>query len=329
MLIINLNQNKSDISYISSTLLEKIEETLSQKKKSILYINKRWEYSSLVCKKCHHLYKCPHCDISLSVHKYPEQLKCHICDFQKSIDQSCEICRHSSLEKIWIWTQQIEYSLKEYFWNNINIFRFDTDSVKNKNQKSLVLENIEKADIIIWTKMITTGFNIKNLWLIGVILLEQELQVAHYNIEEKVYANLKQLIGRGNRNWEQTEILLQTFIPENEIIKNLTDKNYKDFFVSTLKERKMFLYPPFTQWAYLEYRHQNQEKAIQFMEKIFLTLSQQNTEKKYEIIFIKSPQKRHKQFYYKIVLKWDNIRSFLECIKIIIFKNSNFSVTFL
>jgi primosomal protein N' len=44
--------------------------------------------------------------------------------------------------------------------------------------------------------MITTGFDFKNIGLIGIILLEQELLSAQYNTEEKVVSNIKQLIGR-------------------------------------------------------------------------------------------------------------------------------------
>jgi primosomal protein N' len=40
--------------------------------------------------------------------------------------------------------------------NNNKIFRFDTDTIKNKKQKKEALENLEKADVIIGTKMITT-----------------------------------------------------------------------------------------------------------------------------------------------------------------------------
>jgi primosomal protein N' (replication factor Y) (superfamily II helicase) len=63
---VNLSQDTSSINpYFSHTLIEKIGETLKQKKKVILYLNKRGEFSSLVCKDCQHLYKCSRCDISL------------------------------------------------------------------------------------------------------------------------------------------------------------------------------------------------------------------------------------------------------------------------
>jgi primosomal protein N' len=42
MFLVNLSQDKSKINpYLSNTLLEKIEESLSNNKKTILYLNKR------------------------------------------------------------------------------------------------------------------------------------------------------------------------------------------------------------------------------------------------------------------------------------------------
>ena len=328
MFLVNLSQDRSSLnSYLSNTILEKIKNTLNKKKKVILYLNKRWEYSSLICNKCNFLYKCPNCDISMSIHKYPEQLICHICNLTSQIPKKCHKCNHESLQKVWIWTQQIEDSLNKEFPDN-NIFRFDTDTVKNKTEKKLALEKLEKADIIIWTKMITTGFNFKWVWVIWVILLEQELLIPKYNTEEKVYSNIKQLLWRWNRNWEVSEIVIQTFIPDNEIIKNITESNYKDFFVKTLEERKIFNYPPYTEMITLEYRNISKEKAKIFIDKLKNKLEIEKKEKNIEILSIPNPSKKHNQFYYKLIIKWENLRDFLKCIKTEIMRNSGLIVIF-
>ena len=333
MLLVNLNQDKSNINnYISSTLLENIKKYLNENKKIILYLNKRWEYSSLICNNCNYLYKCNNCDTSLSVHKYPAKLICHICNHTENINNKCCKCNKNSLQKVWIWTQQIEDIIKKEF-NIKNIFRFDTDVVKNKSEKKQALENLEKADIIIWTKMITTGFDFKNIWLIGVVLLEQELLIPKYNTEENVYSNIKQLLWRGSRNWEKSEVIIQTFIPENEIIKTITGSNYKDFFINTLKERKLFNYPPFTEMLILEYRHKSKDRAKTFIEnlknKLELNLHAINDEKKWiEIKLVPNPSKKYNQYYYKIIIKWNNLRNFIKCIKAEIIRNSGLIVIF-
>ena len=255
MLLVNLSQDKyNSYVYLSSSLITSIKKCFQKEEKIILYLNKRGEYSSLICENCQHLYKCPNCDVSLNVHSTPEKLLCHLCGYSSDIVNKCDKCWKSSLKKIWIWTQQIEKSLKSILWNSIKIFRLDTDNVRNKSDKKNVLDNIEKANIIIWTKMITTGFNFDNVGLIAVILLEQELLVPKYNTEENLYQNIKQLIWRWNRVWKQTDIIIQSFIPENDIVQNIFSWNYKDFFLKSIEERKEFLYPPFTEIIEIEYR---------------------------------------------------------------------------
>lgn len=326
MLTINLSQDKSKINrYLSTTLLKKIDEYLKKNKKIILYLNKRWDFNSLICNKCNFLFKCPNCDVSLSIHS--ENMICHICNFSKKIENNCNKCNSTNLQKIWIWTSQIENIIKKIF-SNFKVFRFDTDVIKNKTQKENALKNIEDSDIIIWTKMITTGFDFQNIWLIWVILLEQELQIPKYNTEEKVYSNIKQLIWRWWRLWEETEFIIQTFIPENEIIQLIINWNYKDFFKKSIQERKLFNYPPFKQLAIIEYKDKDKDKSFKKIKKIEELLKEKNIWNKFEINLIWKYFKKHSQYYYKIIIKWDNLRTFLENIKKEVFSNKNLSIIF-
>ena len=327
MLLVNLAQDKSKISsYISNTLLLEIEKNLEQNKKIILYLNKRWEFSSLICESCNYFYKCENCDTSLTVHNYSSKLICHTCNFSRNIPNKCDKCNNSSLKAIWIGTEQVENLLLSYF-PKASIFRMDLDNIKNKTAKKQALQDLENAQIIIWTKMITTGFDFRNIWLIWIILIEQELVIPEYNTEEKAFINIKQIIGRGSRLWEETNFIIQSFIPDNPSVKMLIESNYKDFFIETLNERKLFNYPPFVEMAILEYRHKDKQKAFDYIQKLEEKLKNLNAEN-IEIILNTSPRKKYNQYHYKLILKGNNLRDFLENIKQEIFKNSSLSLRF-
>lgn len=312
--------------YLSQTLLSKIEQNLLDGKKIILYLNKRWAYDLLLCQDCHHIKKCPKCDISLSVHKNPPKLVCHHCMHSEEVFLECEKCHGAHLKNIWVGTQQIEETLQTLF-PKIDIFRMDSDSVKNISWKKQALENITRAQIVIGTKMITTGFDLRNIGLIGVILLEQELQIPKYDTEERIYATVKQLIGRWWRMWEESDIIIQTMAAKNEIIQNIISLNYKDFLKKTLEERKLFWYPPFQEIATLRYKDTNKLRAIEFVQNLKPRLDSFNTGK-FEIIKIDTPIKRDNQFFTKIIIKGPNIRSFLQNIKWEILQNKDMAVIF-
>lgn len=326
--IVDLQRDQSKLSrYISNTLLEKIQNTLENKKKTLVYINRRWEYNLLCCLDCGHLYKCKNCDITMSVHKNPEKLVCHMCGYTKDLDLRCEKCKWSNLQKVWVWTEQVEKLLKSHF-KEAKIFRLDTDSIKTKIQKESVLQNILEADIIIGTKMITTGFDFADIALIAVILLEQEIGIPKYNIEEISYNNIKQLIGRWWRQWEDKEVIIQTFISSNDTIKSISEYNYKDFVTKTLEERKMFSYPPYKDFAVLESYDKNEAKSLEFCKILKNKLDYANEDKKIEITLGQKWFKKAWNYHHKIILKWENLRGFLEVIRYEVIKNPKLSLTF-
>lgn len=323
--VIDLWKDNSKINkFLSTSLIDAIEKNIISNKKVLLYINKKWEYSSVVCNKCQYIYKCPKCDITLT--KYNNNiLRCSYCSYSEQIETKCKKCKNNSLIYIWIWTEQIENHIKKLFTKS-NIYRFDASNIKNIKDKKEANINIELANIIIWTKMITTWFNIKNLWLIWIILIEQELQIPEYNTEEKVYQNIKQLIWRWWRVNQETDIYIQTFIPENSFIKTITTKNYKDFIIQELEERKIFNYPPYCELKTIKYKNANIEKSIDFINKLEKKLKEIDVKKEYSIESITKPIKRNNQYHTKIIIKWTNIDNLLFKIKNLIFQEKNLSI---
>jgi len=326
--IVNLSQDKSKLNnYISNTLITKIKETLNNNKKVIVYLNRRWEYSLFTCIDCWHIYKCKNCDITMSVHKNPEILVCHMCWYKKELWLNCENCGWTNLKKLWVWTEQIEKSLRKEFPQN-KIFRLDTDSVRTKIDKEQVLTRLKDADIIIWTKMITTWFDFENIALIWVILLEQEINIPKYDIEEITYNNIKQLIWRWWRQWEDKEVVIQTFISRNETIKSITEDNYKDFVTKTLEERKLFSYPPYKELVILEIYDKNEQKAKDFCNIIKNKLELSKEWKDIDLIATEKWIRKNNNYYYKIIIKWEKLRDFLELIRYEIIKNPKITLTF-
>ena len=328
--ITNLNYNTNLEKYLSPLLIEKINEVLSKNKKIILYLNRRWEYSWIICKDCSEIYKCKNCDLTLKLHSN-NKLVCHFCDYSENLTSTCKYCGKHNLKKVWIWTQQIESQINNLFWKNHNIFRFDRDNLKNKSDKKLAYEKLEKADIIIWTKMITTGFDFDNIALVWVLLIENELLIPEYNTSEKLYQNIKQLIWRAGRKGQEAEIIIQTFVPENENISLLSENNFKNFFVKTLEERKLFNYPPFIEFAEINFKNKDKQKWEIFIQKLHKKLIKinKNYDNKFEINLIPQIFKRNMYFITKITIKWNNIRELLDNIKTDIFRNKDLSVNFM
>jgi len=324
---IDLSQDKSrENSYLSETLLSKIKDTLEKKEKVLLYLNKRGSFSSYICKDCNHIRTCPNCDLSLSIHAHPDRCICHHCFYEESLKNTCPECAGVELQKIGVGTMQIQESIMSLF-PHAQVCRFDTDSLQTVSAKKDAVTMLDTADIIIGTKMITTGFNIQNLGLIGVILIEQELNIPRYNTEENVYSNIRQLLWRWGRVWQKTDVVLQSYAVKNKAIRNITEKNYKDFFLSQLSERKIFSYPPYGDLAYLIYKHKDKQSSLAFMKKMYDFLNERQDET-VQLTLVDKAIKRNNQYFSKIVLKWENLRNFIEPLRKEILQNSDFNVNF-
>ncbi len=313
-----INLNKSLFPYwqlITQNLIDNIKNKLKEKKQILLYLNKRWESGGLMCKDCNYQIKCKNCNVSMNIHKYPKNiLLCHCCNFEDIIPIYCPKCNWTSLIQIWVWTQKIEDIIKTIFPKN-NILRLDSDII---NKEWFFKENIEIADIIIATETINTIF-LNNLWLVWFLFFELELCIPEYDIEEHIYNNISYNIKR----W--SNIIIQTYNPKSEILKILTSWNFKDFMMYTLNERLKYSYPPYKELVYIWVKHKNKNKIQDIIFKLKNKLDIYNNEK---IIYFDKELfiKKAGYFFQKIIIKWENIENFLDCIKNEIFKNKEISI---
>jgi len=213
------------------------------------------------------------------------------------------------LKGIGIGTQLVEDSMRTLF-PKANIFRMDSDYLGTVLQKRHALQNMQEADIIIGTKMMTTGFDFPDIGMIGVLLLEQELHIPVYDIEERVYTTIKQLLWRGWRRGTKTDIVIQTAAPENDMVKNILELNYRDFFTKTLHERKLFKYPPFYEYVVIQYRHISKEKVQECLQYWFEKMESHLWDE-VECRLWSDIWQRDRSYYGKIILKGTHIRQLL------------------
>lgn len=324
---VNLNNNTSGIPYISNFLLESIHNSLKNWKKVILYNNRRWEASAMICNGCQLILWCQNCDLSLKVHLHPPKLVCHFCGFSQDIPSACPSCNSVSLRKIWTGTENIEQKIKKVFKEH-SIFRLDSDSLKTVKSKKEALEKINESDILIWTQLITSWLSFEKIWTIWVILLEQGLSIPEYNIVEQLFRNVRRIMEIWSENGDDCSVILQTFIPTNDTVKSITEMNYKDFFSETLKLRKKFDYPPYSELASVQFRDKSPWKAKDFITLIYNKLTSLNKNNDLFIHLSTTPIKRQKNYIFKIIIKWHNIREFLKSIKPEVIKNQNLILVF-
>ncbi|GLR15634.1 replication restart helicase PriA [Portibacter lacus] len=243
-------------SIFSLHLLENIKETLARKEQVLIFQNRRGYAPTVNCELCGWTTECVNCDVTLTLHKYMEELRCHYCGYRIKMPPSCPACGNPNLNKKGYGTEKIELELKELL-PEANIKRMDYDTAKTKNQQEHLITDFEerKFDILIGTQMITKGLDFENLKLVGVVNADSSIHFPDFRAHERAYQMLTQVSGRAGRKGTQGKVILQSFMPNHQVLKDVVMDNYDSFYAREIMEREQFLYPPFFRTLNITLRH--------------------------------------------------------------------------
>jgi len=236
-----------DESIMSPPLKEAIEENLTQKKQTILFLNRRGFSSLYLCRFCGETIRCPNCEVSLTYHKYGKNLLCHYCGFSIKPPNRCPACNTEDLKPYGFGTQRVVEVLEDLF-PEARVERMDRDTMKRKGEVQQVLKRFmqHETDILVGTQMVTKGHDFPNVTLVGVISADLSLNYPDFRAGEVTFQLLSQVAGRTGRGNVPGKVIIQTFNPSHYAITATKDHNFKRFFSQEIALRQQVNYPPFS-----------------------------------------------------------------------------------
>ena len=251
-------------SYIFSTRLrEEITGVLSRHEQAILLINRRGFSTSVSCRKCGHIFKCPTCDVALTYHKSDNMLKCHHCDYVCKMPEECPECGSNYIMKTGFGTERIQEEVERLF-PEARTLRLDSDSAKIRAKIPSIIENFrqKKADILIGTQMIAKGHDFPDVTLVGIVLADIGLSMPSFRSNERAFQLITQAVGRSGRKDKKGVAIIQTYIPNNYAITMAARQNYELFYAKEMGYRKLQKYPPYSYLASLTISGKNEEHVV-------------------------------------------------------------------
>ena len=251
-------------SYIfSKRLRNEIENVLSRKEQAILLINRRGFSTSVSCRKCGHIFKCPTCEIPLTYHRTDNMLKCHHCDYVCVMPTDCPECGSNHIMKTGFGTERIEDEVNRLF-PEARTLRLDSDSAKIRAKIPSIIESFRKkeADILIGTQMIAKGHDFPDVTLVGVVLADIGLSMPSFRSNERAFQLITQAVGRSGRKDKKGIAIIQTYIPNNYAITMSARQNYELFYRKEMEYRKVQGYPPYTFLASITVAGKKEEAVV-------------------------------------------------------------------
>lgn len=251
---------KDNKSIFSIELQNLIRERLEKRQQIMLFINRRGYAGFVSCRDCGDAIKCPHCDVTLKLHKN-KMLVCHYCGHMESLPHLCPGCGSKNISGFGIGTQQIEMTVKKMF-PTARVLRMDADTTSAKGSHNEILAAFanHKADILVGTQMIVKGHDFPEVTLVGVLAADMSLYASDYTAAERTFQLLCQAAGRAGRGKNPGNVVIQTYVPDNYSIEAAARQDYKEFYGQEIAYRKLMAYPPVSNMTSIFLQGKNQKE---------------------------------------------------------------------
>lgn len=309
--------------YLSNRLLDEISTTLLAKKQIIIYLNRRGTARIVMCSNCGWQLLCPHCDVPMVYHGDSHIARCHICGREKRPPLACPECGHKDLHYKTIGTKALTDNLARLF-PQAKIARFDSDNLAGERVNDLYQQlHGGEIDILVGTQLLAKGLDLPKLALVGIINAESSLALPDYTSEERAFQLLYQVTGRVGRGHTAGKVIIQSYDPDNLIIQAAVKRDYKLFYKHTIKQRRMFRFPPYAHLLQLTCSRASAKSAEQAAQKLKDRLSRAGLKVEIDGPAPNFYAKRADSYYWQLVVKSKNRQDLVDLTKLV---PSNWSI---
>ena len=246
--------------HFSQFLLDNIKEALANHEQVILFQNRRGFSLRIECDDCHWTPHCQHCDVSLVYHKATNALRCHYCGYSIPLPSECPACHGHHLTMKGFGTERIEDDLSILF-PDAKVARMDLDSTLQKNRYLEIINDFQdrRIDILVGTQMVTKGLDFDHVSVVGIVSADNLIYFPDFRAFERAFQQMTQVSGRAGRHGHQGKVIIQTYNPYHQAIRNVIDNDYTAMYESQVTERRVFRYPPYYRLIYITLKHRDKD----------------------------------------------------------------------
>ena len=249
--------------YFSDRLLAAMKNNLEQKRQTLIFHNRRGSAPLTICENCGEEMLCPNCFLPLTLHADKYTLKCHTCDFERSVPKNCPKCGHPDLIHKGFGTKLLEEELRRLF-PGARVMRFDADNKRGEGLEA-VYEAVRagEVDILVGTQGLAKGLDLPRLATVGVVAADTGLSLPDFAAEERVFQLLTQVMGRvGRGHLEKAEVFIQTYRPEHPVLKFAVSEDFVGFSEYVLGARRKGGFPPYKYVAKVDVTLKTERLAV-------------------------------------------------------------------
>ena len=249
---------------MSPAFLRNLSDCLGGGGQALVFVNRRGYAPTVTCRQCERIELCPGCSLRMTAHRRHNRLICHLCGRSAPLPRTCADCG-GAMVLVGAGTQRLEEAL-ERLYPEVPQLRLDSDSMGGRRfsdcRDAIVAGEYR---LLIGTQIIAKGHDFPNLSLIGVLNADAGLMSADFRAEERLFATLSQVIGRGSRNPDGCHVMIQTRHPNHQFFSDLIADDVGACWHRLMAERRASGMPPFRWLAVLRGRGRSLPSLDDFM----------------------------------------------------------------
>ena len=140
----------------------------------------------------------------------------------------------------------------------------DADTVSAVNTHEKILEHFQKENVpvLLGTQMVAKGLNLPNVTLVGVLDADLSLYTGGYRAGETTFNMLTQVVGRAGRGDSPGRAMIQTLVPEHQVIRLAASQDYDGFYNLEISLRRVQNAPPFGDFGLITFTGQDETAVL-------------------------------------------------------------------
>ncbi len=302
----------------SAALRGRLETCLAEGQQAILFLNRRGFAQTVLCRDCGYVAKCEHCDVALTYHSEENCLKCHYCGARYKMLAACPECGSTHVYYAGTGTQRVVGELKKLY-PSARILRMDNDTTSGKEGHYRILKQFadREADILVGTQMVAKGHDFPLVTLVGILDADMSLHFPDYRSGERTFQLVTQVAGRSGRGTEKGDVVLQTYDPDNYILRFAAAYDYEGFYRHEIALRAAAMFPPFARIVRVMVTSEKDADALEALREVYGRLQRLYDAHTDDFLFFNrmhAPIKRIQgKFRYQVLMRITSDR-LLECI---------------
>ena len=294
---------------ISQVLKDKLRSVVLEGGRAFLFVNRRGFAPFILCQDCGEAIRCLQCSVPLVYHSQESfsspTLLCHHCSSKNLAPDTCPHCGSHRLKPYGIGVERVAKEMRKIF-PGVPVLTLSSDTIKISSRETpRIIGRLHQLSsyIAIGTELALSGAGLPQMELAAAVSLDTALSLPDYAQNERLYRLLALIRGLAKKFF-----ILQSYVKEPEMLRDLFHGTFEHFLEKELKDRKRFGYPPHSQLVKLTVRNLNRAVALRDVKDVYRNLNFLQTKLGPEAIEVSQPypayvEKQKNNFIFHILVK--------------------------